>query len=224
MNEDRVKTKIVKTKKQFFDILLNDRYTVHDTTTFKNGEILLVNFSEDMNIYHTSKKTNVIIGAFVTCYGRLKLYEELVKLQNRVLYFDTDSIIFTHIPGQYLPKIGDFLGEFTNELEKDTYITEFSSCGPKSYSYLLNNNKTKCTVKGFTLSHLTSLKINFESIKDIVCNDQKKKIPVTQQIFKADMSKFEINVCEIEKLYSFVYDKRILNDDLTTNPYGYINN
>lgn len=39
-------------------------------------------------------QTNVFLAAFTTCYARLKLYEVLEQLQERVLYFDTDSIIF----------------------------------------------------------------------------------------------------------------------------------
>ncbi len=43
---------------------------------------------------------------------RLKLYSVLEKLQDRVLYFDTDSVIFTHKEGEYMPSMGDYLGMY----------------------------------------------------------------------------------------------------------------
>ena len=43
--------------------------------------------------------TNVVIAAFTTSQARLKLYEELYKLSDRILYCDTDSIIFVEKEG-----------------------------------------------------------------------------------------------------------------------------
>lgn len=45
-------------------------------------------------------KVNIFIAAFTTCYARLKLYESLEKLQQQVLYFDTDSVIYSVKPGK----------------------------------------------------------------------------------------------------------------------------
>ena len=39
-------------------------------------------------------KNNIFIAAFTTCHARLKLYESLDALQEQVLYFDTDSVIY----------------------------------------------------------------------------------------------------------------------------------
>ena len=108
-----------------------------------------------------SNSTNVCIAAFVTTYARLKLYSELEKLQDRVLYFDTDSIIFvehTNNTTEYKPKLGNYLGELTNEIKKDkgTHIVEFVSSGPKLYAYRTNTGYTKCVVKGFTLNYTSS--------------------------------------------------------------------
>ncbi len=114
--------------------------------------------------------TNVCVASFVTSYGRLRLYDEIDKLGKRVLYFDTDSIIFVSRDGEYEPKLGSYLGEFTNEIDpKDgEYIIEFVSAGPKNYAYKLNTGVTKCVVKGINLNHIASLTINYDSIKEIV--------------------------------------------------------
>lgn len=102
-----------------------------------------------MKVYYTqgdgivpmSDKTNVVIVAFATAYARLKLYTVLERLQGRVLYFDTDSVIFTSQPGEWMPPLGDYLGELTNELDDGDYISTFASGGPKNYTYQTNKIK-----------------------------------------------------------------------------------
>ncbi len=95
--------------------------------------------------YYGNHKTNVVI----TSQARLKLYSELELLNDRVLYCDTDSIIYVSRPNKYDPKLGDYLGEFTNEIDpKDgNYIQEFVSTGLKSYAYKTDTGHTKCTCK-----------------------------------------------------------------------------
>ncbi|GIX98241.1 DNA-directed DNA polymerase [Caerostris extrusa] len=73
--------------------------------------------------------TNIFIAAFTTAWARLKLYQEMDKLGENVLYHDTDSIIYAS-DGMNDPPLGNFLGEFTDELEGDE-ITTFVSGGPK---------------------------------------------------------------------------------------------
>lgn len=90
-----------------------------------------------------------MIAAFVTAYARLKLYEYIEGLGDRVLYFDTGSLLFMSVyfscliviilvdsviyiwrPGMYTPQLGDFLGQMTDELDGGE-ITKFVSGGPK---------------------------------------------------------------------------------------------
>ena len=49
-------------------------------------------------------------------------------LDDRVLYFDTDSCIFISKEGFWEPELGDYLGDLTNEIEGShgNYIVEFS--------------------------------------------------------------------------------------------------
>ena len=82
--------------------------------------------------YERSVKTNVFIAAFTTSHARLKLYGALDTLKERVLYYDTDSVIYRWKPGQVKLPLGEFLGEFTGELGGDP-IVEFVSGGAKNY-------------------------------------------------------------------------------------------
>jgi hypothetical protein len=63
------------------------------------------------------------------------LYRQLDKLgRDRVLYCNTDSVIFVDY-GDMVIETGEALGEWTDELEADDYITELLSTGPKSYYF-----------------------------------------------------------------------------------------
>lgn len=66
--------------------------------------------------------TNIFLAAFTTAWARLKLYSEMDKLGRHVLYHDTDSIIYAR-NGSNDPPLGNFLGEFTDELDGETIIT-----------------------------------------------------------------------------------------------------
>ena len=69
---------------------------------------------------------NIFIACFTTSYARLKLYDALDTLQERVLYFDTDSVIYTKKPTQATIPTGNYLGQFTKLhiqlLDKEYYI------------------------------------------------------------------------------------------------------
>ena len=75
-------------------------------------------------------------------------------MNEKVLYFDTDSIIYV-VDGTKNVKTGDMLGDMTDELSGKG-ITYFFSTGPKSYSFKYGDNNEKSAIKGFTLSHENS--------------------------------------------------------------------
>ena len=80
----------------------------------------------------------MVIAAFTTAYARLKLYDVLDMLQERVLYCDTDSVIFVSKPGDSEQPLGHYLGELTDELNDD-HIPTFVSGRPKNYAYRTNS-------------------------------------------------------------------------------------
>ena len=65
------------------------------------------------------------------------LHSYLQKLKRRVIYYDTDSIIYKSHPGAYGPNIGDQIGSMTDELSGH-FIVEFVSNGAKTYGYRAN--------------------------------------------------------------------------------------
>ena len=155
----------------------------------------------------------------------MHLYEELFKIDDRILYFDTDSIIFISKENLYEPELGDYLGKFTNEIKNENYIQEFVSAGPKNYGYLVDNGKSFCKIKGFSVNFIASQKLNFDTMKDLVINrDVKERINVEQNKFIRNKKDWTIRTETMIKQYRQVYEevyKRFLFTNLETLPFGY---
>jgi hypothetical protein len=169
--------------------------------------------------------TNIFLASFTTCWARLKLYELLDSLQTRVLYWDTDSVIYASRDGEWQPPVGDYLGELTNELSEGDWITEFVCNGPKNYAYQTHGGQRVCKVKGFSLNHANSQTLNLESMKDAMFNrdDPHSGLYRTSNPSKICREKVhsELYSREEVKEYSAVYTKRVVQPNLTTLPYGY---
>ena len=96
---------------------------------------------ESVEIHHkreveddpVSPNLNIFVACFTTCWARLRLYEALDFLQDRGAYFDTDSFVFKSLPRQPDPPLGDYLGNFKDELSEGDYIVAFAFGGPKNY-------------------------------------------------------------------------------------------
>ena len=101
-----------------------------------------------------SKNTSIYIACFTTSQARLMLYNKLDYLREKVLYFDTDSIIYVD-DGERNVKTGDMPADMTDEISGKG-ITNFVSTGPKSYSFKYGDNEQKSAIKGLTLNHENS--------------------------------------------------------------------
>ena len=134
---------LVKAPERYFQ-LLTCQSTQVKNIQFVNDEFVEVYYTRGDDFIPTSDQTNVVIAAFTTAHARLKLYSVLERLQTRVLYLVTDSVIFTSQPIEWMPPLGDYLGELTSELDDDDHIATFVSGGPKNYAYQTKNGKTVC--------------------------------------------------------------------------------
>ncbi|XP_048252721.1 uncharacterized protein LOC125380975 [Haliotis rufescens] len=119
----------------FFHMLLDESLRVQSVLVI-NDNLLFVSYEPENDYLTPHSASNVVIAAWVTAQARLKLYSYIKPLDRRVLYFDTDSVIYIHRAEEWNPPLGDSLGELTDELDGNT-IKTFVSAGPKNYSYLL---------------------------------------------------------------------------------------
>jgi len=203
-------------------------YIIHDVN-ISNPDVIQVSYSEQKDMHLGTNQTNVPLAAFVTCYARLKLYKYLSILERRVLYFDTDLVVFISDPefSKSLdhPQLGDYLGEFTDELS-GKFIHTFISHGPKNYAKYLSDGTSECCVKGISLNYIASQVCNADSMKALLLNEikyEERQLAVSQLKFTRDKKNWEILSYELEKSHGLVYDKRKLLADFTTLPYGYKN-
>lgn len=58
-------------------------------------------------------------------------------------------------------------------------------------------------------------------MRDLLLNEKTKKIYVNQLKIYRDKKRWELFSKFIDKMYGFVYDKRIVLDDFSTIPFGF---
>ena len=214
------------TPDQLYKLIEDDTLEVQNIRFCTNDVIEVVYVSKEEAIV-PNNRTNVFIAAFTTCWARLKLYSYLQELGDRVLYYDTDSVIYHWKEDQTKLEIGDYLGDLKDELSGD-HITEFVSGGPKNYAYKTDKEKVECKVRGFTLNVRGREKLNFETVKKTILavlkDGSSNPVEVTNPThFKRNVVEKGIGIVSQTKKYGVVFEKRVI-DPLTKSsfPFGFI--
>ena len=149
---------------------------------------------------------------------------------DRLLYFDTDSIIFIKRAGDKIKEVGDYLMEMTDEIKSmfggHAVCEKFVSLGPKNYGLEVSvNNERKCIIKtkvirndGSTLN-LINIKAMMEMVKQYINGEQTSKNVAQWKVLSHKYKHF-VKSNTFLKLYRVVSEKRRLigNDTL---PFGY---
>jgi len=196
-------------------------------------EKVAVTYRKEAEFVDVLPNINVVLAAFTTAYARLELYRYLERLDRRVLYFDTDSVIFTWRPGQWKPPLGSLLGNMCCELSKpfgdNSFIEEFTSGGPKNYGFIVRSTKdgqahVTVKVRGFSLNYDASQKINYltmrRMVKAFVLAGDKEKVTVKEKKIMRTKDR-RVVTKTVKKDYRVVYDKRKILPDFTSIPFGY---
>jgi hypothetical protein len=223
---------------KFFEMYHDSQITILDWDMISDGDddeqsaTMLIQFKMADGFSKPLKNVNVVLAAFVTAHARLRLYKLLEELQDRVLYFDTDSVFYTSKPGQKNLPVGDYLGDLTDELAEygeGSYITEFVSAGPKNYSYKVFSTKDQkihqvIKVKGHPLNYTALKHVIAQTMKRMVkafvkSGNHDEVVVVSPSIQRVDHHKVVTRL--VRKSYRVVYDKRVVKSDFTTVPYGY---
>lgn len=129
------------TKPSQFCHLIQDDLQIIDRMNIVNEHTIEVFHTFNQDCQPIQSNLNIFIACFTTCYARIQLYKALDELQEHILYFDTDSIIYTCKQGEQMLNRGYCLGDFTSELDPNDYIREFVSAGPKNYAYVTKQGK-----------------------------------------------------------------------------------
>ena len=82
------KDELVCDTSKFTEIMFDETNVVEHVRVLSE-EMLYVTYTKSEDYVEVMSHTNPVIAAFTTANCRLKLYEELEKLGDRVCYFDT---------------------------------------------------------------------------------------------------------------------------------------
>lgn len=176
-----------------FTRLVSNPGTIVSNYEIISDNLVEVRYTEDTDYVNESEHISEIVAAFTSSNARLRLYAFVDWLHHsQILYMDTDSCFYLYDPdnpehinpddeNQVFPdkvSLGGGLGQWSNELGPDEYITEFVATGPKSYAYITNkineNNKDgkfkqcDCKAKGLTLDVSSSQLITLQSMKNLI--------------------------------------------------------
>lgn len=206
-----------KVEVQWVSVLTEERVEVH--------------YKHEVEAEPVAPHLNVFVAAFTTCWARLRLYTALEMLGERVLYMDTDSVVFSTLPDQPKPPLGQYLGEFKSELDADDHIVEFMSAGPKNYGYQMVKGKGDCKVKGLSLTREGLAQVNYQVMRQNLLDEiqspledgKTRVIPTTKthQIVRHP-KEYQLETVRQNKKYQLVFDKRAVDETtFTTYPYGY---
>jgi hypothetical protein len=192
---------------------------------FVTEEMVEMRWKNKEEFLESSGITNVVLAAYTIAQARLKLYSYLDSLQTRMIYADTDSVVFTVKEGEWEPSLRDYLGDLTDEVPLNN-ITHFVTVAPKSYAYKLEKPnptgiKSICKVRGITLNYKNALSINFDTVRDMVTNGNKDEVVtvVDDNAISRDQKNAGIIIKSESKNHKIVFDKRVIVDSYNAKPY-----
>ena len=227
-NEHRVQTQSIQDEDTWQKIVQDDSIIVKDVRIF-NEDVMEVSTLKYEDACQSSGKIDIFIACFTTALARLKLYAELEKLNEQVLYYDTDSVIYSCKEGEIKIPTSIFLGEMTDELEGDA-ITVFGSAGPKSYCYRTAKGKTECKNKGTKSSYEINQILNCNSMMQHI--PKELSVPLEQRRlmeieiknhFVTDNTRKTVSLTDLVKVFGVNWDKHVVQKGTgMTYPYDYV--
>ena len=216
---------------QLTNIVFNEKYEDVNIMILDNDTVL-TEYQNKKEYTKPNPSVNVYIALFTTAHARLKLYELLDTLQEKVMYLDTDSCIYHDDGSEACKKVesmfGNKLGDLTNEIltkHKANYIKQFASSGPKDYSMKLDNDKIVSCCKGFRLNAEVEEKITLHKKIKLITDENELYETITYNQITTNKKDRNLKNVERVKMYDCEFDKRMLyieNENLIRSlPYGY---
>ena len=177
------KVQFINQYEKLYGILMNETKVIKNFHIL-NNDMIMMEYKQSEEFEEPSNKTNVIISTFCSKYTHIKLWKMMNKLGNRVMFHNTDSIIYTCKAQEWIPPTGEYLGDLTDKLsctkigckgcKHGHWIVDFVSCGAKNYAYKLNTGEVVCKVCGFSLNYSMSQIVNLDSMKDALISWKNK--------------------------------------------------
>jgi len=182
-------------------------------------DTLYVSYIEKIEAKTSLMTTNIALAGFTTANARLRLYKELYKLDDRVIYCDTDSIIYEYRKNEYNTQEGDCLGEW--ELEENGDLKNVYALAPKTYGYTSLDGEQKYKCKGITLNSGNKHNFTFDKLKDLIIGNHQTIITYSDDFIKDNKTGniYTKNNVPKETNYNVEDFKRIFNIDGSSTPF-----
>ena len=184
---------------------------LHSIIGLSEKELNLISINDDKQdtflkreiVEHHTLKTNIFFSMMITALARLKLHKSIVNCKD-THYVDTDSIVSKNLIENSLI-LGHLKPEFT--------FSRFQALGCKEYALINDKNELIVKMKGFG-------KLIYDDMDKFITEYKEKKLQNRLigfiEAFNREKSFSTMLVFTKEKRAT--YDKRIINDDLTTRP------
>ena len=219
--------------------VLNDDSLLVTSVKIRNNDSVYISYKYKNDDDAPAGNTNPVVAAFVTCYGRIKLYELTSKVPSqRVLYMDTDSLVYVYKPDDEdrirdENIIGEHLGKVTSEIPKGYTCDMGLFAGSKSYYLRYINRSTGHTkfvlkMKGVSQCSATAEALNEETmmatVAPLVNPDLPQRLTHVRQSCINIQNKFTHIVRSYQNTKQFRqtnYKRFILIGGTTSIPHGY---
>ena len=109
------KTVYITCYEKLYDFLTDQTKIIKDFHILNTG-IIVMEYVHSKEFQEPDCKTNIIITSMCSAYACFKLWKIMNQLSKRVMYHDTDSVIYICCPVQWKPSIGKYLGNLADEL------------------------------------------------------------------------------------------------------------
>lgn len=189
-----------------------------------DDDTLYVSYIEKVENKTCLVSTNLALAGMTTANARLRLYKELYKLSDRVIYCDTDSIIYEYRKNEYNVTESDCLGEF--ELEKDGNIKEIYALAPKTYGYKTLTGEQHYKCKGITLNYGNQQIFTYDKLKELIIGDtdgiHKKIVTKSNDFIKDNKTGNIYTKMDVDKDTNYnkkAFKRNFNDDDGTSSPF-----
>ena len=231
MRDNIPKTRYVNNYCEVVDFFTSRTKRVTDATLV-GDDLMLLQYQHIDDAADAPRKTNVILAAFTTSHARIILLNnmQLVKVPKKVLYCNTDSIMFVHDKDRCeLPDIpiDSSQGEMTDELPNDVLIDKFWSAGPKFYCLSGHNVNSGLEynvfkVKGVTLNRATEKTFNPETFKKLILGETHELCSPFTSLSRSVKTR-QIKTRHCEKKSRVTSNKRVFDiNSGSSTPFGFV--
>lgn len=156
--------------------LLDDKSIDITGVDYLNKDVVMVTSITKEDFVEEHESSNVLLSLYTTSCARIHLYSLMKCVVEtpgcKILYTDTDSIIYVHPKGMNPLRTGLHLGDLTDEYP-DHDIVEWVCAGSKQYGLKLSrkaDGKIEHTIKmrGITLNYdvMVTQNLHYETFKD----------------------------------------------------------